>query len=161
MRRWPWLRTAITVAACLAPAAAQCQVTAAPTRSQTRVLTLYSLSKDAPEGSFPEPAPYFTIRERTYRKVLGDALGDRLDYYSELLDRYHFPDPSYESDFEDYLVRKYGDRAIDLLIANGPDEAALAGRLQARLASQPPIVFIGHECGGPFPNRPAILIGMP
>ena len=66
--------------------------------------------------------------------MLGDALGDQLDYYSELLDRYHFPDPSYESDFEDYLVRKYADRRIKLLIANGPDEAALAGRLQARLA---------------------------
>ena len=78
MKRWPWLRTAITVAACLAPAAAQCQVTAAPTRSQTRVLTLYALSRNAPEGSFLEPAPYYTIRERTYRKVLGDALGDQL-----------------------------------------------------------------------------------
>ena len=136
-------------------------MTAAPSRSQTRVLALYSLSKDAPQGSFLDAAPFFTIHERTYRKVLGDALGDRLDYYSELLDRYHFPDPSYESDFEDYLVRKYGDRTIDLLIANGPDEAALAGRLQARLPSQPPIVFIGHECGGQFPNRPAIPIGMP
>ena len=145
MKRWPWLRTAITVAACLTPAAAQGQDTAAPTRSQTGVLTLYSLSDDAPEGSFPEPAPYYTIRERTYRKVLGDALGDQLDYYSELLDRYHFPDPSYESDFEDYLVRKYADRTIKLLIANGPDEAALAGRLQARLPSQPPIVFVEHD----------------
>ena len=75
-----------------------------------------------------------------------------LDYYSELLDRHHFPDPSYESDFEDYLVRKYGDRTIDLLIANGPDEAALAGRLQARLASQPPIVFIGLDARRPVPK---------
>ena len=75
-----------------------------------------------------------------------------LDYYSELLDRYHFPDPSYESDFEDYLVRKYGGRTIDLLIANGPDEAALAGRLQARLPSQPPIVFIGLDARRPVPK---------
>ena len=77
--------------------------------------------------------------------MLGDALGARLDYYSELLNRYHFPDPSYESDFEDYLVRKYADRTIKLLIANGPDEAELAGRLQARLPSQPPIVFVEHD----------------
>ena len=145
MSRWPWLRTAITIAACLTPAAAQGQVTAAPTRSLTGVLTLYSVSEEAPAGAFPEAAPYYTIRERTYRKVLGDALGDQLDYYSELLDRYHFPDPSYESDFEDYLARKYADRMIKLLIANGPDEAALAGRLQARLPSQPPIVFVEHD----------------
>ena len=152
MKRGPWLRAAITVAACLAPAAVECQVTAPSTRGQTRVLVLYALSEDAPEGSFLELAPYYTIRERTYRKVLGDALGDRLDYYSELLDRHHFPNPSYESDFEDYLVRKYGDRAIDLLIANGTDEAALAGRLQARLASQPPIVVIGHDVRRPGPK---------
>ena len=78
MRRWPWLRTAITVAACLTPAAAQGQDTAASTRGQTRVLVLYALSQDAPEGSFLEIAPYYIIRERTYRKVLGDALGDQL-----------------------------------------------------------------------------------
>ena len=143
MRRWPWLRTAIAVAACLAPAAAQCQVTAAPSRSQTRVLSLYASSQDAPA---------YAIRERTYRKVLGDALGDQLNYYSELLDSYHFPDPSYQSDFEDYLVRKYGGRTIDLLIANGPAEAALAGRLQARLPSQPPIVFIGLDARRPVPK---------
>ena len=145
MRRWPWLRAAITVAASLTPAAAQGQDTAAPTGSLTGVLTLYSVSQEAPGGAFPEAAPYYIIRERTYRKVLGDALGDQLDYYSELLDRYHFPDPSYESDFEDYLARKYADRMIKLLIANGPDEAALAGRLQARLPSQPPIVFVEHD----------------
>ena len=84
--------------------------------------------------------------------MLGDALGDRLDYYSELLNRHQFPDPSYVSDFEDYLVRKYRDRRIDLLIANGTDEAALAGRLQARLTSQPPIVVIGHNARRPVPK---------
>ena len=106
---------------------------------------MYTVSEEAPGGAFPEAAPYYTIRERTYRRVLGDALGDRLDYYSELLDRYHFPAPSYESDFEDYLVRKYADRMIKLLIANGPDAAALAGRIQAQLPSQPPIVFVEHD----------------
>ena len=50
-----------------------------------------------------------------------------------------------ESDFEDFLVRKYADRMIKLLIANGPVDAALAGRLQARLPSQPPIVFVNHD----------------
>ena len=137
---------------CLAPAAVDCQVTAPPTPDKTRVLVLYALSHDAAEGLFPVPGPHFAIRDRIYRKVLGDALGDRLDYYSELLDRYQFPDPSYESDFEDHLVRKYGDRSIDLLIANGADEANLAGRLQARLASQPPIVFIGLDERRPVPK---------
>ena len=152
MKRWPWLRTALTVAACLTPAAAQGQDTAAPGEGRTGVLTLYSVSQDAPAGAFPEPAPYYVLRERTYRKVLGDALGDQLDYYSELLDRYHFPGPSYESDIEDYLVRKYANRMIKVLIANGPVEADLAGRVQARLASQPPIVFVGPDVRRPVPR---------
>ena len=84
--------------------------------------------------------------------MLGDALGDQLEYYSELVNYHTFPDQSYESDFENYLVRKYGDRTIDVLIANGPDEAALAGRLQARLVSQPPIVFIGLDARRPVPK---------
>ena len=42
-------------------------------------------------------------------------------------------------------MRKYGGRTIGLLIANGPAEAVLAGRLQARLPSRPPIVFIGLD----------------
>ena len=152
MRRWSCLRTAIAVGACLSPVAAQCQVTAASTRSQTRVLVLYALSRDAPEAIFPEPAPHYTVRERVYRSMLGDALGDQLEYYSELVNYHTFPDRSYESDFENYLVRKYGDRKIDLLIANGPDEATLAGRLQARLVSQPPIVFIGPGARRPVPK---------
>ena len=152
MRRWSWLCTAITLAACLTPAATQGQVTAAPPRSQIRVLVLYALSRDAPEAIFPEPAPFFTVRERIYRSMLADALGDQLEYYSELVNYHTFPDQSYESDFENYLVRKYGDRTIDVLIANGPDEATLAGRLQARLVSRPPIVFIGLDARRPVPK---------
>ena len=43
----------------------------APLDSQTGVLSLYTAdNEDAPT--------LYTIRERTYRKVLGDALGDQL-----------------------------------------------------------------------------------
>ena len=136
----PWLCAAITVGACLTPAAAQGQDTAAPTR--TGVLSLYIARDNG--GILPETAPFYTIREQTYRRELRAALGDQLAYYSEFLDRYRISQ-SYQSDDEDYLVRKYADRTIELLIANGPDEAALAGRLQARLPSQPPIVFVYHD----------------
>ena len=85
----------------------------------------------------------YSISERIYRRRLSDALGDRLDFATEYVDVVYFPDPLYESQFEDHLVRKYHDRPIDLLLANGATAAAIAGRLQPRLASHPPIVFTG------------------
>ena len=118
-------------------------VSSTATDSQTGVLSLYTARDNG--GILPETAPYYKIREQTYRRVLGGALGDQLAYYSELFDRYRSPHPSYQSDDEDYLVRKYADRTIKLLIANGSDAAALAGRLQGRLPSQPPIVFVEHD----------------
>ena len=90
----------------------------------------------------PETLVY-AINERIHRQRLSDALGDQLDFVTEYVDVVYFPDPLYGSQFEDHLVRKYHDRPIDLLLANGVTAAAIAGRLQARLASQPPIVFTG------------------
>ncbi len=116
-------------------------VSGTTTDSQTGVLTLYTARDN---GILPETAPYYKVREQTYRRVLGGALGDQLAYYSELFDPSRLPHAS-QSDDEDYLVRKYADRMIKLLIANGPEEAALAGRLQARLPSEPPIVFVNHD----------------
>ena len=85
MKRWPWLRVAITAAMSLAPAAAECQVTAPSTRAQTRVLSLQTL--------LPE-TPWYMTTDRIYRQRLTDALGDQLDYYSEFLDRPPLPRPS-------------------------------------------------------------------
>ena len=132
MKRWPRLRIAITATMCLAPAAVECQVTVPSTRGQTRVVSLQTLRPET---------PWSVTSERIYNQRLSDALGDRLDYNAELLNVYHFPDALYESQFEDYLVRKYHNRPIDLLLANGPTAIAVAGRLQTRLASHPPIVF--------------------
>ena len=134
MRRPPWLCTAITVAVCLAPPVAEGQVTAPSTRNATRVLSLQTINP----GTL-----VYSISERIYRERLSDALGDRLDFHTEYVDVVYFPDPLYESQFEDHLVRKYHDRPIDLLLANGATAAAIAGRLHARIASHPPIVFTG------------------
>ena len=118
----------MTATMCLAPAAVECQVTAPSTRGQTRVVSLETLRPET---------PWAVTTERIYRQRLSDALGDRLDYNSELLNVYHFPDQLYESQFEDYLVRKYHNRPIDLLLANGPTAAARGGTL-AGAARVPP-----------------------
>ena len=71
--------------------------------------------------------PWLLTTDRIYRQRLTAALGDRVDYYWELLDVHHFPDPAYESDFEDYLVRKYHNRPIDVLLATWPDRDRFGG----------------------------------
>jgi hypothetical protein len=139
----PWLRIALTIAACLAPRMALCQVTPEFTRTQVRVLSLDTL---------PPDSVWTTIAERIYRRSLRDAFGDQVEFYSERLDVYNFPDPSFESDFEDFLVRKYENRPMDLLIAGGKTAAAFAGRLQARFAAHPPIVFHGTFNEKPVPK---------
>ena len=153
----PWLRIAITIGACLAPAAAQCQDAGAPTGSVTGVLRCTPCLRSS-RSNISGTAPYYTIRERIYRKVLGEALGNQLDYYSELLNL-----PLSRSVVRVRLRRLPGAQVCRppdrLLIANGPDAAALAGRIQAQLLSQPPIVFVEHERGGQFRSRPAIHIG--
>ena len=106
----------MAIAACLAPRSAECQGAPAPTRSHIRVLSLDTL---------PPESPWTTITERIYRERLSDAFGDRLAYYYERLDSYNFPDSSYESDFEDYLLRKYHDRPFDLLLVGGTHRGRL------------------------------------
>jgi PAS domain S-box-containing protein len=108
-----------------------------------RVLSLHTL---------PPDSVWETIAERIYRESLSKALGDRLDYNSERLDLYNFPDPSFESNLEDYLVRKYQSRGLDLLLASGLNAAVFAGRLQARLPGHPPIVFHGRVDERPVPK---------
>jgi PAS domain S-box-containing protein len=134
MNRSRWLPVVVAIAASLVPGALRAQVLAEPPRTQTRVLTLYALSPGA---------PFYTISEQVFRRVLGAGFNDQVDYYSEVIDFHRFSDPSYWPDFEEYLVRKYQARPIDLLIATGGSETAFAVRLRERIASRPPIVFSG------------------
>src|SRR5262245_5201345 len=136
---------AIAIAACLAPRSAECQTE--PTH--IRVVSLDTL---------PPDSGWTTTTERVYRQRLTDEFGDRLDYSYERLDSYYFPDSSYESDFEDFLLRKYRDRPIDLLLVGGIEAAAFAAHLQARLAGNPPIVFQGKFDDRPVPKSAGVKL---
>src|SRR5262245_5096998 len=116
MKRQVWRRIALltVVAAWLAPRPATCQVAPARTDNHIRVVSLDTLLPDS---------YWITTTERIYRERLSEAFGDRLEYFYERLDAYYAPDSSYESEFEDFLVRKYFDRPIDLLIVGGIEAA--------------------------------------
>jgi PAS domain S-box-containing protein len=107
--------------------------------------------------TLPADSLWTTATEPIYRERLSDAFGDRLEYYYERLDAYYFgSDSSYESEFADYLLRKYHDRPIDLLLVGGIDAAAFAAHLQARLAGNPPIVFQGKFDERPVPKSAGV-----
>ena len=127
----------------LLPARVEGQVSAPTTRNEVRVLSLHTQ---------PPDSVWEIVTERVYRESLSKALGDRLEYYSERFDVYNFPDASYESDLEAYLVRKYQSLGLDLLLASGVNAAVFAGRLQARLPGRPPIVFHGRVDERPVPG---------
>ena len=102
MRRWSWLRTAITVAACLAPAAAA--VSSDRTRPPAARHAYWCCTpflKTLPKGHFPKRLHISPSVSGSTGRCWVTHWAISLDYYSELLDRYHFPDPSYESDFEE------------------------------------------------------------
>src|SRR5262245_17424962 len=150
MKRRNWLRVslAMAVAACLAPRSAQCQTAPAPAGNHVRVVSLDTL---------PADSIWTTATEPIYRERLSEALGDRLEYFYERLDVYYYGlDSSYESEFEDYLLRKYHDRPIDLLLVGGIEAAVFAARLQARLAGNPPIVFQGSFDERPVPKSAGV-----
>src|SRR5262245_27708480 len=153
MKRSNWLRLplAVALAAGLVPRSAECQ-TPPPRDAQVRVVSLDTL---LPHSSWT------TTTERVYRQRLTDAFGDRLSYVYERLDSYYFPDSSYESEFEDFLLRKYHDRPIDLLLVGGVEAAAFAARLQARLAGNPPIVFQGKFDERPVPKSAGVRLEFP
>src|SRR5262245_2640209 len=112
------LRLSLLIAAvALAPRSAECQTAPVPTSGHIRVVSLDTL---------PPESYWTTTTERIYREKLEEAFGDRLEYHYERLDTYSFPDLSYESDFENFLLRKYHDRPIDLLLVGGIEAAAFA-----------------------------------
>jgi signal transduction histidine kinase len=82
--------------------------------TQKRVLVLHQLRRDAPVSA---------SMEDLYRRTLAEALGPRLDYYSEFLDLYRFAEPQYQSSLRSHLRERYGSLGLDLVIA--PTTAAL------------------------------------
>src|SRR5277367_2669840 len=75
---------------------------------QKQVLVLYSTRRDAQIA---------IIGDRELPRVLGEGLGGGLDYYAEYIDSARFPDPQYQTAFNDFLRLKYKGQRFDIVIA--------------------------------------------
>src|SRR4029453_15773600 len=85
-----------------------------------------------------------SILERT----LTETLSEPLDYYPEFFDLARFPDQKYQEALRTFLLSKYGDRRIDLIVADGDTSLDFLTRSRDLLFPGTPIAFVGR---GPPP----------
>jgi signal transduction histidine kinase len=113
----------------------------APTEPQRRVLVLHPLRRDSLlSGNMDD----------VYRKMLGEALGTRLDYYSEYVDQYRFSDVQYQTALRDYLRARYAGHALDVVIATTTATLRLASDGENDIFPGAAIVFhAGRGVKGP------------
>ena len=93
------------ITACVADVMAQPREGSQP---QKRAVVLYPVRKDVP--AIP------TV-EQIFEKYLKKELGDQLDYHSEYIDTNRFPQPEYQKALHEFLLDKYKDQRIDLVIS--------------------------------------------
>lgn len=93
------------ITACVVGVMAQSRET---NHTQKRVVVLYPVRKDVP--AIP------TV-EQIFEKYLKREMGDQLDYHSEYIDANRFPQPEYQRALHDFLLDKYKDQRIDLVIS--------------------------------------------
>lgn len=106
----------------------------AGTPRQKSVLLLDQLRRDAPNS---------ISTDEIHRRVLQEAFGSRLDYYSEYVDVVRFGDPQYRSALRTYLRTRYAGQRLDLVIATTTAALELVGRDKDDLFPDVPIVFHG------------------
>jgi signal transduction histidine kinase len=76
--------------------------------TQKRVVVLYPVRKDVPVLATVEPV---------FEKILKSELGDLVDYHAEYIDTSRFPAPEYQRALHDFLLDKYREQPIDLVIS--------------------------------------------
>ena len=109
---------------------------------QKRVLVLHQLRRDSPVS---------VAMEDVYRRILGDALGLRLDYYSEYLDLYRFSEPHYRATLRAYLRDRYANPGLDVIVATTTAALDLVRHGTDDLFPGVPVVFHAGKgvSGGP------------
>jgi len=101
-----------------------------------RVLALYWFDRE-----FAVDLEY----DRDLQAHLRSVLGGDLEYYSEYLDTSRFPGENQSLLERDYLLKKYAERPIDVVVTNVPVPLAFLFRYRDTLFSKAKIVFANIE----------------
>ena len=118
-------------------------------KDQRKVLVIYSSREDA---------PYTALIESAVRTTLSTGLADRLDYYAEYIDLARFSAPEYQDELQRFLSRKYADRRLDVVIAEGNAPFGFVARHGAKMFPGVPIVFSTEETDlVPIPNSTGLV----
>lgn len=105
---------------------------ARPSGVQRRVLVLHLTQPDSRLSR---------LIDETYRRELGAALGDRLDYYTEYIDTYRFSEPVWRRGFREFLRDRYGPIGLDLVITPNTAQLRLVRDEDGGIFGDVPIVF--------------------
>jgi len=84
-----------------------------------------------------------TITERIVGEVQGAATDRHVEFYSESLDLQAFPGKPSREEARDWLARKYGEHALDIVVAVGPGA----------------IEFLSSDVQAPFRDVPIVICG--
>jgi signal transduction histidine kinase len=107
--------------------------------AQKRVLAIYSTRRET---------QFAALGDRELPRLLAAKAG-AVDFYSEYIDLPRFPDPAYQTAVRDYLLLKYRDHPIDVVIALQDVATQFVEQFRAEVFPDAGIVFVA--------TRPPVL----
>ena len=141
-------RIIVSVCMLASPTIVSAQSPAVDDGRQKRVLVLHELGRESTTS---------VSMDDIYRGILGKALGRRLDYYSEYVDRFRFDDPRYEPALRTYLQTRYAEQPFDVVIPTTTATFRLARHGTNDMFPGAPIVF--HAGKGVRPEHNSTGVG--
>jgi signal transduction histidine kinase len=126
LTRWLWLLAWVTVTLGSAGSATAQD-------EQKRVLVVYSSRRDT---------QLTTLAERELPRLLSEGLGEPIDYYAEYIDLARFPDKRYQTSFREFMLSRYREQQLDLVIALQDTALEFVVQNRSLLFPDAPIVFI-------------------
>jgi signal transduction histidine kinase len=131
-----------------AVSAAQFDSRASAATAEKQVLVLHSTRRTT---------QLVAVSDRELPRILGAALPEAVDYYTEFVDEARFPLREYQLAFRNFLRSKYKEITFDLVIAMGDNALAFVDQTRRELFPETPVVFFAS---GAAPERPTNATGV-